>query len=62
MKYVAANPCNLFFRAQLAKCPGARTQMTSVKARKRNPRKLASVGRDFGHGASFAHRGYNIPR
>ena len=36
--------------------------MTSVKARKRYPRPRAPGGRDFGHGASFAHRGYNIPR
>ena len=36
--------------------------MTSVKARKRYPRPGAPGGRDFGHGASFAHSGYNIPR
>ena len=36
--------------------------MTSVKARKRNPRPGAPGRRDFGHVASLAHRGYNIPR
>lgn len=36
--------------------------MTSVKARKRNPRPWVPGGCDFDHGTSFAHRGYNIPR
>lgn len=36
--------------------------MTSVKARKRDPRPSATGVRDFDHGASSAHRGYNIPR
>lgn len=42
--------------------PRRRTRMTSVKARKRYPRPRVPGGRDLGHGASFAHRGYNIPR
>jgi len=36
--------------------------MTSVKARKLYPRPVAPGRRDFGHVASFAHRGNNIPR
>lgn len=36
--------------------------MTSVKARKRNPRLGAPGRRDFGHVASSAHRGNNIPQ
>lgn len=36
--------------------------MTSVKARKRYLRPEAPGGREFVHGASFAHRGETIPR